>query len=362
MNSEWQAFLLNQDARVDAAGNIADFGDAPAERRAARDAAIIAPLTHLGLISCSGDDASAFLQGQLSNDVGLLSAQHSQYSSYCSPKGRMLASFLAWQGQDGYFLQLARDLPPAVQKRLGMYIMRAKVKLADALASRVLLGLSGRAAAPALKPFFADIPAQAHQVVHDAANGTLIALPGERFELIATTEAAMRLWPALLRSLKPAGASCWEWLEIRNGLPLVTQATGEQFVPQMANLELIGGVSFKKGCYPGQEIVARTQYRGQLKRRMVLAHIDGEDADDTGLPQPGDALFAAGQNDQAAGMVVNAQAAPDGGCDLLAVVQTASVAPDSLRLGSSAGARLQLRDLPYSLDASQPPFAPVSHP
>jgi folate-binding protein YgfZ len=347
MNSQWLTFLLDQGARIGAAGDILDFGDAAAERRAARDAGIIVPLTHLGLISCGGLDASAFLQGQLSNDVSLLSARQSQFSSYCSPKGRMLANFLLWQERDVYFLQLARQLRTAVQKRLGMFVMRSKVELADASDAHVLLGLSGSLAGSALKEFFAEIPAQAHQVVHDESSGTLLALPGGRFELVTTRDTALRMWPALAATLVAAGPASWEWLDIRNGLPLITLSTQEQFVPQMANLELIGGVSFKKGCYPGQEIVARTQYRGQLKRRMVLAHLDGNEFDEKDLPKPGDELFAAGLEGQAAGMVVNAQAAPGGGCDLLAVVQTVSANEGVLRLRSGAGPALQMQVLPY---------------
>jgi len=343
MTSTWQDFLLEHGARIEA-GAVSRFGDAAAELRAACDGGIVAPLAHLGLIACNGADAQTFLHGQLSNDVKQLTPERSEYAAYCSAKGRVLANFLLWRENQAYCLQLARSLLPAVQKRFAMYVLRAKVKLDDASESRPVLGLAGKAAAGALRELFPGLPQQAHQVVHDPANGTLIALPGARFQLVAELESAKRLWDRLAAVLRPVGAPCWEWLEIRNGLPLITPATQDQFVPQMANMELIGAVNFQKGCYPGQEIVARTQYLGQLKRRMVLAHVAGGTP-----PQAGDALFSSDLDGQASGMVVNAQAAPDGGYDLLAVVQTASIAQAAVHFGSADGPILSIQPLPYPL-------------
>ncbi len=343
MTTAWQEFLLSRGAHVEA-GALSHFGDASAELRATRDGGIVAPLTHLGLIACSGADAQSFLHGQLSNDIKKLTPARSEYAAYCSAKGRMLANFLLWQEDQAYCLQLARSLLPAMQKRLGMFVLRAKVTLEDASESRPILGLAGKAATDALSGLFPALPLQAHQVVHDPANGTLIALPGERFQLVAELESAKRLWDQLAAKLTPVGTPCWEWLEIRNGLPLITSATQEQFVPQMANMELIGAVDFKKGCYPGQEIVARSQYLGQLKRRMVLAHVGG-----VAPPQAGDELFSSELDGQASGLVVNAQAAPDEGYDLLAVVQTASIAQGALHLKSAGGPTLSVQPLPYPL-------------
>ncbi len=341
MTSAWQDFLLERGAHTET-GVVSQFGDAAAELRAARDGGIVAPLGHLGLMACSGADAQAFLHGQLSNDVKNLTPDRSAYAAYCSAKGRVLANLLLWREGEAYCLELARSLLPATQKRLAMFVLRSKVKLEDVSESRPVLGLAGSAAATALTEFFPALPRDAHQVVHDTANGTLIALPGARFQLIAGLESAERLWDKLAAVLTPVGAPCWEWLEIRNGIALITPATQEQFVPQMANMELIGAVNFQKGCYPGQEIVARTQYLGQIKRRMVLAHVAGAD-----MPQPGDELFSSALDGPARGMVVNAQAAPDGGYDLLAVVQTAVIAEVPLRLKSANGATLRIEALPY---------------
>ncbi len=344
MSSAWQEFLFEQGAGVEA-GGVSHFGAAAEELRAARAGSIIAPLTHLGLIACSGEDAQSFLHGQLSNDVKQLGAERSEYAAYCSAKGRMLANFLLWRKEQAYHLQLARALLPAVQKRLGMFVLRAKVKLTDASETHAAMGLAGGAAEAALKELFPALPQQAHQVVHDPANGTLIALPGARFQLVAEVETAKRLWRKLAAVLRPVGPACWQWLEIQNGLPLIGPATQEQFVPQMANMELIGAVNFQKGCYPGQEIVARTQYLGQLKRRMVLAHLEAGVA-----PEAGDELYSSELDGQASGMVVNAQAAPEGGYDLLAVVQRSSIAQGALHFRAADGPALSIQPLPYALD------------
>ena len=343
MTSAWQDFLLERGACIKD-GAASHFGDAAAELRAARDVGVVAPLNHLGLIECTGEDAQAFLHGQLSNDVMLLTPARSEYAAYCSAKGRMLANFLLWREEQTYCLQLSRSLLPGMQKRLAMYVMRSKVKLADASESRVALGLAGDAARNAVQELFPAVPREAHHVVQDPANGTLIALPGGRFQIIAETESAKRLWLKLSATLTPVGAPCWEWLEIRNGIPLITPPTQEQFVPQMANMELIGAVSFHKGCYPGQEIVARTQYLGQVKRRMVLGHVTGQIE-----PRPGDEFFSSILDGQASGMVVNAQAAPGGGYDLLAVMQTASSDAGTVHFKSLDGPALSIQPLPYAV-------------
>jgi len=343
MTSAWQDVLRTSGARIEA-GAVADFGDAAAELRATRDGGIVAPLGHLGLIACSGADAQTFLHSQLSNDVKQLGAERSEYAAYNSAKGRMLANFLLWREGEAYYLELARSLLPALQKRLAMFVLRAKVKLEDASEARPVLGLAGKAAAGALRGMFSALPQAAHQLVHDPTHGTLIALPGERFQLVAERGTAEQSWRKLAAALTPVGAPCWEWLEIRNGIPLITPATQEQFVPQMANMELIGAVNFQKGCYPGQEIIARTQYLGQLKRRMVLAHVEGDTP-----PTSGDALFSSDSDGQASGMVVNAQAAPDGGFDLLAVAQTTGIAQAALHFRSADGPLLRIEPLPYAL-------------
>ncbi|MFZ5531181.1 MAG: YgfZ/GcvT domain-containing protein, partial [Pseudomonadota bacterium] len=270
----------------------------------------------------------------------------SQYSGYCTPKGRLLASLLLWRGtQPSCFAQLPQELLPAIIKRLSMYILRSKVKAADASAASVRMGLAGVQAQALLAAAFGTAPDQPHAVLHHT-QASVLALPGGRYEIVAVPEYAAALWSALSKAARPAGAACWDWLEIRAGIATIVPATQEHFVPQMANLDATGAVAFNKGCYPGQEIVARTQYLGKVKRRLYLAHLDVK-AD--AAPQAGDELYSADMEGQASGMVASAAPAPDGGYDVLAVIQVSSAETQPVHWRSLDGPALQLLALPYSL-------------
>jgi folate-binding protein YgfZ len=237
---------------------------------------------------------------------------------------------------------LPRTLAAGIRKRLQMFVLRAKVVLEDRSDALAVLGVAGPAAASALQTLVERLPGTPLTLAR-GDGVTAIAIHGGRFVVVAPVAQAPATW-ARLAGLTAVGAPCWEWLEISNGLPWITAATQDQFVPQMANLELIGGVNFRKGCYPGQEIVARTQYLGKPKRRLFLAHVDV-----AASPAPGEPLVAEGAADQSAGTVINAAPAPDGGFDLLAVVQTASAGAGTVRLGSAAGPALRFRPLPYAV-------------
>ncbi|MBI5658119.1 MAG: folate-binding protein YgfZ [Nitrosomonadales bacterium] len=340
MNQAWQDFLSRQGAAL-RGGVVQHFGAAAAELVAARDGAVLCDLGQFGALKVTGGDAQSFLQNLLSSDVEEVGATRAQPSSFNTAKGRILATFLIWQTGNDYFLHLPRTLCTAIQKKLSLYVLRAKVKIADASDEMICLGLSGADAAALVKQCFGSAPYEVLQAEqHETAS--VICCGTQRFQINTTPQHATALWPSLSKAARPAGSVCWDWLNIRAGIPVVTPATQEQFVPQMANLDLIGGVSFKKGCYPGQEIVARTQYLGKLKRRMFLAHMDGD-----AIPQPGDELYSADMEEQASGMVVNAAPAPGGGCDLLAVVQISSRESRTLHWPTLSGAPLQFLPLPY---------------
>ncbi|HUL93549.1 MAG TPA: folate-binding protein [Burkholderiales bacterium] len=285
----------------------------------------VARLDHLGTLRFGGEDAEGFLQGQLSCDVAEVSPRSSSYGAYCSAKGRMLASFLLWRDGEGFAMALSRDLAAAVQKQLSKFVLRSKVKVSDASESIVLVGASGAQAERALADAFPD--AGAHLRTRDGR--LLLALPA--------AEAAGKLG-----GLELSDAARWRWLDIRAGLPLITAVTRDQFVPQMANLELIGGVSFEKGCYTGQEIVARTQHLGKVKRRMFLANV-------AALAQAGDPLHSDDLGDQLGGTVLNAEASPEGGYDLLAVLQITSRERSTVRLKGRDGPVLRFLPLPYAV-------------
>lgn len=342
MNVLWQNHLQARGAVIED-DSIAHFGNPKAELEAAKSGTVIADLSHFGLINFSGEDAQSFLQGQLSCDVRQASTTNAQYGSYCTPKGRMLASFLLWRSDGGYFMQLPRSLREHMQKRLAMFVLRAKVKVADSTDALIRLGVAGAEAEKLLVKQFGDGPAAKLGVLH-GESGTIIRLSETRFEIVAELVQATALWNALMAEATPAGAACWDWLDIKEGIPFIVPTTQDQFVPQMANLEAIGGVSFQKGCYPGQEIVARAQYLGKLKRRMYLANIQSATS-----PVAGDELFSRDLEDQASGMIVNAAPSPDGGYDALAVIQVSSAEAGEIRWKGLEGPVLRLMPLPYAV-------------
>src|SRR5829696_8456143 len=211
----------------------------------------IADLSHYAVLRITGDDAAAFLHAQFTNDVQALSVDTAQWNGWCTPKGRLVATFLLARRKDEFLMVLPAEISGPIAKRLGMFVLRSKVKIADASADYARRGLMAAADAPTAMR------------VADRDGAIVVGLGDNRALMLAPTADA----PAA-----DADADAWELASIRAGVPTVTAATQEAFVPQMANFELLGGVSFKKGCYPGQEIVERMQYRGGLKRRMARVH------------------------------------------------------------------------------------------
>jgi len=350
MNPDWQQFLVQQGAACDA-GTVLHFGDTAAELSATAQNTVLCDLSQFGTLRVSGEDAQSFLQNMLSNDTREIDASHAQLSSLNSPKGRMLATMLIWRNGDDYLLQLPRALCEPLRKKLGMYVMRAKVKISDASDEIVSLGLSGENAQEILKKQFGELP-QLPFGFTDTEQAGVLKFSDTRFQVSTTAQYAPTLWQALGQHAQAVGSVCWDWLNIRAGIPVILPQTQEQFVPQMANFELIGGVNFKKGCYPGQEIVARMQYLGKLKRRMYLAHIDVAHPGSNAAPRPGDELFSADMEGQASGMIANVAPAPGGGYDALAVMQTSSREAQTVHWKSLPGEALQFLPLPYPLPQS----------
>jgi len=349
----WQQFLTEQGFRFAQERAFDAIGPTPALSPDAAAEGFLAPLADLGLMAFSGEDAAHFLHNQLTNDVEHLSQQEARLAAYCSPKGRMLASLLMWRQGDSVLLELPREIQPAVQKRLQMFILRAKVKLADAADAQVVLGLGGARAGAALAPWFAALPAAPYAKV-DAAAGTLIrvadAFGAPRYQWIATPELARQAWPQLAQILRPAGTALWRLAEIHAGVPQIVTATQESFVPQMVNFEVIGGVNFKKGCYPGQEIVARSQYLGKLKRRMMLATVSFDaNVNGTAEAAAGMEVFSAADADQPCGAIVNAERSGAHEFSLLVELKTAALDDGAIHLGSAAGPALRMQPLPYAL-------------
>jgi len=234
----------------------------------------------------------------------------------------------------------------SVQRRLALFVLRAKVTLRDASEATIRIGIGGPTAAQCV----AELAGNAATMHHWTAieGGSIAALPGSRFLARVEPGAAPALWERLGAAARAAGFPCWRWLTIRAGMPVILPWTQDQFIPQMLNLDALGGVSFHKGCYTGQEIVARTQYLGRLKERLALAHTDA-------APAPGARLFAPTFGDQPCGTVVNAGTAPDGGTDLLCVAQTSAITAGELRVETRSAAALTLLPLPYALPSPAAP-------
>ncbi|MDQ3259403.1 MAG: folate-binding protein YgfZ [Pseudomonadota bacterium] len=312
MGNTWQLQLETFGATV-TDREAQHFGDPAAELMAAVNATVLADLSHLGLIEVSGPDALPFLQGQLTQDVAKITDERAAYAGHCSPKGRLLAHFLAWKSNESYFLQLPQPLVESIQKRLKMYVMRSKVEVADVSRSSIRFGLGGADAATLIASLFGNAPLQSMDIVRTPM-ATIIALSNGRFQILVAEE-VLNIWRKLAQQAEPVGAPVWRWLQIQAGIPEIYPATQEQFVPQMVNSDLIGAVSFQKGCYTGQEIVARLHYLGKAKRRMVGAHLDIAET-----PQPGEAIYGDRLPGQAIGMLVDSAPAPQGGWDLLVSV------------------------------------------
>lgn len=340
MIESWKTYLQSQGAIIEN-GTVQHFGSPHAELAAAKNGTIVADLSQLGLTAFTGEETVAFLQGQLTNDVRQLQTDTAQWNGYCSPKGRLLGNFLMWRQGEDYVLQMSGDIRESVQKKLAMFIMRSKTKARDASDDNVRLVIAGKQAADTVKTEFGALPDAPMKSIQ-AESGTVIRVGEDKFVLSISPDLAERVWQGLTQTATPVGAPVWDGLRLNAGIPMITAATQDQFVPQMVNLEVIGGVSFQKGCYTGQEIVARSQYLGKLKRRMFLAHVDD-------VAIPGDSLYSADADGQATGMVVNAAPAAEGGFDLLAVMRIDSTKSDAMHLKSLDGPTLTLKNLPYTL-------------
>ncbi len=303
---------------------------------------VAAQLDELGVIAVEGPDAVSFLHAQLTNDVAGLDAERIQLNGYCSAKGRLYAVIDNWRDAESVYLQLPREILPAVMKRLSMFVLRAKAKLRDASGDWRSIAIVGPGAARALAAIGAVPQAGQARVLSDGSR--LARLPAapqvkERFLLLARTGATNPALEACAR-LKQVPSGLYWWTQIDAAIPGVFAATQERFVPQMINLEVLGGVNFRKGCYPGQEVVARSQYLGKLRRRMQIAHTDG-------IARAGADVYADGVAEPI-GTIVMAATAPQGGMDLLFECPVERAA-GTLHLDSSSGPRLAPRPLPYAL-------------
>jgi folate-binding protein YgfZ len=304
------------------------------------------------VLEAVGPDSRAFLHGQLSSDVAGLGPERAQLSTYNTPKGRVLATLLLWSAAEGFLLQIPASAAASIAKRLSMFVLRSKVRLT--VSERyIVFGLTGATAPQTLAAAGIAVPGTDFGLVSagamDAPDRSL-RLPGGRYQLILSdAERAIALWQRLCSAGAHVGSgAAWQWASIRSGIAEIEAETQDQLVPQMLNYDVLDGVSFTKGCYPGQEIVARTQYLGGIKRRTLLLHAQTQDA-----PVPAQSVHAVRSPDQPIGMVLGAAAAPAGGFDVLACVHLELAENSDLRLGAADGPALHRLELPYALPASR---------
>ena len=294
----------------------------------------IAPLNHLGVIRAEGEDAVKFLHGQLTHDFALLGLDHARLTAFLSAKGRMQASFIGFKrSPTEVWLVCSRDLLAPTLKRLSMFVMRAKCKLSDATADTQVFGLAGstiETIAGSAQPAWSKA---------ELGHATVVHLPPAAGQPRA-------LWVAPLGEAAPAGPALdpalWAWADVQSGVATLTAPLVDAFVPQMLNYESVDGVSFKKGCYPGQEVVARSQFRGAIKRRAYVAHAEAELA-------VGADIFSLADPEQACGTVMQTAPAPTGGWDAIVSLQIAAAEHGALHAGSLQGPALTLGTLPYAL-------------
>ena len=323
------------------------MSDPNAQALAALNGNAVFDLQHLALIAVDGDDAVEFLQGQLTNELDEVTATRAQQSAWCSPKGRVLTCLLVFRHDGRLLLQLPGTLVEPTLKRMRMYVLRAKATLEDVSAELMRIGLVGEDAESCLGDLVGELPGNTDDL-RLSGQLTIIRLRGRRprYEILGAAKAITSVWNACRQVAVIAGADAWELLDIEAGVASIGPDTSDAFVPQMINLDRIGGVSFTKGCYVGQEIVARTQHLGRIKRRMYRAHWNGASRLDAG-----DTLQASGDATSPRAQIVNAKAVPSGGFDVLAVIpiDVASKLP-ATGLALRDGSQLTLEALPYALE------------
>ena len=304
-------------------------------------------LDEQGLLYVGGDDATEFLQHQLSNDIRQIDATRSQLSAFSNAKGRMIGLFRVIAIEGGYLLLMPKRLLPIVQEKLQHFVLLSKVILADISNDFARMSITLDADQPPPDDAW-PLEVEAVYQTDSLISLRLPAATGRSRWLLLSTDAgeAIEMWTRLSQQAVVNGTEHWRLQNIDAGIPTLYPETSEAFVLQMANLQLINGVSFKKGCYPGQEVVARMQYLGKLKRRMYRAEIDSDRA-----PRPGDELMAnAADSKDGSGKVVDGVAIGDGSSRLLFIARIDQAESGGLKLADQPGAKLKLLPLPYAFE------------
>ena len=352
MQPEWKTFLADAGAEFDPDnGQISHFGVPSQEASMVRTGNVFADLSHLGLISVSGEDASDFLHAQLTCDVKSLATDQSSPGGLCNPKGRLLAIMRVFVLEPQTLaLSLPRNLTESVITHLQKYVLRSKVDLHDISNQFVRLGVSGPEASRLLGEALGDSVVESDNGVGTSGGHLVERLPGPqpRLEVLLDPGSASRVWDRLNVHAAPVGSDAWQLLDHAAGMPMIHPATAGLFVAQSVNLELIGGISFRKGCYPGQEVIARLQHRGQPNRRMIVARCQSRQR-----PQPADPVFSAAGGGQAAGYLVDARPDGENTWSVLLSARLDALSAPRLHLQDAEGPEVIPGKLPYAIPEFQ---------
>jgi len=346
MNNDWKNYLLQNNAKQDDNGLFV-FNQPYSDNQGDDKDDIICDLSYFSTIVIAGGDATEFIQGQFTNDVNKVDESNSQISGFCNNKGRMIANYRLFQHQQNYFISIRNDLVERSIQHLKNYILRSEVAIQDISEQLIHIGVSGENAAALLGSYIDNLNTNIDSVSSNE-NYIAIRVAGDtpRYEIFCSFEHATKLWQELEEKTNIVNTAYWNYLNIKNGLPFIDGNTSEQFVPQMANMELINGISFEKGCYTGQEIVARTHFLGKQKRRTYRISIMSEIE-----PKAGDQLATdTSTENQYTGTLVTLHPTSENNYEALAVIQIKSAEEDKLQLKESA-AKISVLDLPYSLTA-----------
>lgn len=343
MTEQWFQYLKQAGAQINGQAVIHFENTAPLQTLPEDS---ITDVSYLGLLKISGQEAAQFLQGQFTNDVHQVNLEQSQLSAWCTPKGRILVNFrLFKQDKESFYMLLPQECIAVTLKRLRMYVLRAKVEITEINNAFIRLGCSGMIIQQQLSEYLQQsLPTTVDaSLTHDNVTVLCVQVSPPRYLLITDEKTAQTLWQKITTTINPVDTTIWQLLDILAGIPQIVLATAELFVPQMVNLQVLGGISFKKGCYTGQEIVARMQYLATLKQRMYLVQMDAEN-----LPQAGEVVY--GLDGSAVGNIVNAQKHPDGRVLALAVIPMDLAKTGEIQL--QQGIRLKILESPYTLETS----------
>ena len=282
MDASWLEFLESQNAQFDESGKISTFGQAELERFLIKHGPVLTSLTHQALLKVSGSEAQTFLQAQLTSDIKDVSENKAQLSSYCDPKGNVLAIFMVFKYQGDFYLSFDASLAESIQKRLQMFILRSDVQLENVSNSLIQIGFAGE---------FADLDIQRRldtkvKAVFEAdmskdetmQNVLIVKVPGpyHKYALFGPAEQMITVWQNLRVNCDLTNNYDWQLLDIAAAVPNITAENSGQFTAQFLNLDKFDAINFKKGCFPGQEIIARIHYRGKITKRMLRIRLEEE--------------------------------------------------------------------------------------